>query len=191
MQATDYLALVGVEYQIPIGFIELEGETPIKLPAGVVIDLGYIDPSGTNPPDPSGVRLSRLQPEYQHWDIVFAPNGQLIGAAAADSHVFLWLREELAATQDIPVPAAVAPSGQMRVIPVTNSGNHGIVAITSRNGLIRSVEPNFGATIGSAAVATMDGALTPGSNGEYWNYRSLYDLYFSQLSAPDGGETGL
>jgi prepilin-type N-terminal cleavage/methylation domain-containing protein len=191
MQMLDYLPHVGVEYQIPIGFVELEGENPIKLPSGVVIDLGYIDPTGAAAPDPTGVRLSRLQPEYQHWDIVFAPNGQVIGAAAAEAHVFLWLRDELAATDDITVPVATAPSGFMRVIPVNNSGNHAIVAIAARTGLIRSVEPNFGTAIGSASTATMDAALAPGASFEYWNYRSLYDLYFSQLSAPDGGETGL
>jgi prepilin-type N-terminal cleavage/methylation domain-containing protein len=191
MQLTDYLAEVGVEYKIPIGNVELEGETPINLPAGVVIDLGYIDPSGTNAPDPSGARLSRLQPEYSNWDVMFAPNGQVIGSAAADSHIFIWLREQLAQTVDLPVPAATAPSGFMRVIPSTNSGNHAVVTIAARTGLVRSVEPNFGAAVGSFATATMDAALTPNAAGEYWNFRTLYDLYFSSLSAPDGGETGL
>jgi prepilin-type N-terminal cleavage/methylation domain-containing protein len=188
----DYLASVGDNYTIPIGTVELEGETPIALPAGVVIDLGYINPTGASAPDPSGVRLSRLQPEYTNWDIMFAPTGSLIGSAAADAHLFLWLREEQASVQDVPVATTVAPSGQLRMIPTNNSGNHAIVAVVSRTGLVRSVEPNFGAMQGASATATMDAdGTTTGPSFAYWNRLALYDLFFSELNAPDGGETGL
>jgi len=198
----DDLAKVGDNYSIPIGNVELEGETPIMLPTGVVIDLGYIPPGNPgNPPavpavagvpDPSDRRLSRLQPEYTNWDIMFGPTGAVVGSAATDAHIFLWLREERALVQDLPVAAAVAPSGMLRMIPTNNSGNHSVVAIVSRTGLIRSVEPNFGALQGGAANATMDAdGTTTGPSFAYWNRFKLYDLFFSELNAPDGGETGL
>ena len=192
----DFLATVGDNYKIPIGVVELEGETPITMPAGVVIDLGYIDSTGATPPDASNVRLSHLQPEYTNWDIMFSPTGAVIGSAAADAHIFLWLREEQASVQDIPVatthPSLPMPaSGQLRVIPTNNSGNHAIVAVVSRTGLIRSVEPNFGAMKG-VADPTMDAdGVTFGSNYPYWNRMQLYNLFYSELNAPDGGETGL
>jgi prepilin-type N-terminal cleavage/methylation domain-containing protein len=192
MQARDYLAEVGDEYKIPIGTVELEGEQPQLLPAGVVIDLGYIDPTAANAPDPSGVRLSRLQPEYTNWDILFSPTGAVIGSASAEAHIFLWLREEAASVQDVQVAPAVAPSQRLRLIPTNNTGNHAIVAIVSRTGLIRSVEPNFGAMQGGSANATMDiDGVTTGANLPYWNRFKLYDLFYSEINAPDGGETGL
>jgi hypothetical protein len=80
----------------------------------------------------------------------------------------------------------------LRMIPTTNTGNHGIVAVVSRTGLVRSVEPNFGAMQGGSATATMDSnGVTIGPNFLYWNRMQLYDLYFSEINAPDGGETGL
>jgi hypothetical protein len=191
MTERDYLATVGDNYTIPIGTVELEGETPILLPAGVVIDLGYIDPTGATTPDSSRIRLTRLQPEYTNWDIMFAPTGAVIGSAAADAHIFLWLREEQAATEDLAVAAAVAPSGRLRAIPTNNTGNHAIVAVVSRTGLVRSVEPNFGA-IKTDVDPTMDAtAATYGTGLPYWDRRDLYNLFFSELNAPDGGETGL
>jgi prepilin-type N-terminal cleavage/methylation domain-containing protein len=197
--SADVMSLIGDHYTIPIGAVELEGETPVLLPAGVVIDLGYIDPTGTVVPDPSNVRLSKLQPEYTNWDIMFSPAGPVIGSAASDAHIFLWLREETASTQDLPVATSdpvtnlpMPPSGQLRMIPTTNTGNHGIVAVVSRTGLVRSVEPNFGAMQGGSATATMDSnGVTIGPNFLYWNRMQLYDLYFSEINAPDGGETGL
>jgi hypothetical protein len=138
------------------------------------------------------VRLSRLQPEYTNWDIMFSPTGAVIGSAAGEAHIFLWLREETASVQDLPVATTVAPSGQLRMIPTTNTGNHSIVAVVSRTGLVRSVEPNFGAMQGGAATATMDAdGTTIGANFPYWNRFQLYNLFFSELNAPDGGETGL
>jgi hypothetical protein len=197
MTVRDYLATVGDNYTIPIGTVELEGETPILLPAGVVIDLGYIEPTGAVNPDPSNVRLSRLQPEYTNWDILFGPTGAVIGSAASDAHIFLWLREEAASTQDLAVATSdpnvpMPPSGVLRAIPTNNTGNHTIVAIVSRTGLVRSVEPNFGAMQGGSANATMDtDGKTFGPSFGYWNRLKYYDLFYSELNAPDGGETGL
>ena len=67
------------------------------------------------------------------------------------------------------------------------------MAIVSRTGLVRSVEPNFGAMQGdSGHDATMDAdGIAIGPNFLYWNRMQLYDLFFSELNAPDGGETGL
>jgi len=208
----DYLATVGDNYTIPIGNVELEGETPLLLPAGVVIDLGYIDKGdqtvspaiAPKTPDPSNIRLSRLQPEYTNWDIMFSPTGSVIGSAAADAHIFLWLREEQASVVDLPVATSdpnmpMPPSGILRAIPTNNSGNHTIVAIVSRTGLVRSVEPNFGAIQpnpppppASNDKRTMDSdGIALGPNFQYWNRLKLYDLFYSELNAPDGGETGL
>jgi prepilin-type N-terminal cleavage/methylation domain-containing protein len=195
----DYLATVGDNYTIPIGSVELEGEAPILLPNGVVVDLGFVDlgdptaspPVAPIPPDPSGFRLSRLAPEYTNWDIMFSPTGAVLGNAAADAHIFLWLREEAAPVEDLTVANTVAPSGRLRAIPTNNTGNHSIVAIVSRTGLIRSVEPNFG-RIPTDPDPTMDvDGNTFGTTFPYWDRRNFYDLFYSELNAPDGGETGL
>ncbi|HVJ82044.1 MAG TPA: hypothetical protein VNC50_13325, partial [Planctomycetia bacterium] len=192
----DDLAKVGISYSVNLGAVEKEQETPVDLPAGIVIDLGYVDPAGVNPPDPSGYRLSRMTPDSRNWDIRFGPNGQVVGSAAADSHLFLWLRETAANVEDIPnaqlAAAMQTPSGYRRAIPALSPGNHAIVAIASRTGLVRSVEPNFGADTTLAATVSAIVArdqLTAGT--EFFNPALLYNIYFNDLLAPEGGETGL
>jgi hypothetical protein len=88
------------------------------------------------------------------------------------------------------VPTTVAPSGYVRLLPTTNTGNHGIVGVSARSGLVRSAEPYFGADPNDV-TATVDASLNTGSNNPYWNPAKLYDLYFNTILAPDGGETGL
>lgn len=202
-QVQDYLASIGTKYVIALGNVEDPSETPIELPSGVYIDLGFIATASATNVDPSNMRLTRLNPENGHWDIMFAPNGSVIGAATADAHIFLWLREQLAATEDVQIPDPNSPPNPprfLRLIPTTNTGNHAFVAVLARTGLVRSAEPNFGAdqttTQSTQLAPTGIGALSPpppaaGSFGPYWNYTELYRLYFNTLTAPDGGETGL
>ena len=146
----------GVEYEIPLGNILLANNDPIPLPSGIIIDLGFMPDNPSGAIDDSSQRLTRLEPSAPNgtgfWDILFAPNGQVIGTAAEDPHIVLWLRETTASVDIVNTGVTTQrPTGFQKLIPTTGAGLHTVVGVYSRTGYARSIEPNFEIT--TAAVA--------------------------------------
>lgn len=143
---------LGVECSIDIGNILVEGAEPITLPTGAVIDLGYVDPAwwfATNinaKVDGPYVRLSRLRPESGKWDIMFGPDGRILGEAAAEPQIILWLRDELAGIELVTVPVDVN-KGQLnttqKLVRTTGTRRHNLVSVFSRTGYVQSIDPVF------------------------------------------------
>lgn len=157
---------LGLEFDIPLGNVPLEGNEPIKLPNGIVIDLGYIPLDPNAPLDLPDFRLTRLRPTTSgQWDILLSPQGQVIGDAAAESQIALWVRESLAGVET--VACNLTNSKLQKVVTSTGTGRHLIVGVFSRGGFVAVADPNF-----VDQVRTLDGSS--GADG-YFDQGNYYD----------------
>lgn len=138
LPSTDF---AGADYKIPLGSLPLEDANPIRLPDGVVIDLGTIDGDANNVVDSPNVRLSRVPVDSQsgYFDILFAPNGQVINNAAVEQYLALWIREETAGVEETLVSAGM----RQKRIPVPVRGTHLLMTVFPKTGLVKSVDPFF------------------------------------------------
>lgn len=181
----DGLLSVGTEYVIPLGNRVRPGEEPIALPNGLVIDLGYLPPPNPSDPsiqpDPPEQRLSRIRPAWVGydangqwdigWDIMMSPAGRVVGTAAAESQIVLWIRELTAGIDIVDVGTNTNPavdvgtnSGKRKLVRQVGSGNNALLAIFPRTGRVQSSTPEL---IVSA---------TPTSLSTYFDPRSYFNL---------------
>jgi prepilin-type N-terminal cleavage/methylation domain-containing protein len=175
-------ARLGDNFIIHVGNERTEDD-PIQLPAGTLIDLGYLDPNPNVPPDPPELRLSRIRPDLAgNWDILVSPSGQVVGSSAADPQVILWVREQLGGIETVNVKAAggssVTPTGFQKLVRTNGTGRHVLVTIFSRTGFVQTSDPLFEDLRNSTnpAVTTPDG---------YYDQQSYYN------TVPKGAGTGL
>lgn len=158
-------SVAGMIYEISRPPVPLEGAEPVLLPNDTVIDLGQLpdplDPNGLGTVDPPYNRLTRLTPGFAqgflnpetnqiefNFDILFAPDGRVIGNAANDDRIILWVRDEnIVETVDNPnwaVAPAPTGSGQPRKeISAGTSGRNFLVALSTRTGFLATFEPAF------------------------------------------------
>lgn len=134
----------GADYKIPMEAQPTEDINPIRLPDGVVIDLGSMPTAGVltasnRAADPASVRLTRLPVDSQsgYFDILFSPTGQVMSSASVEQFLALWIREELSTVEEQQVTASIR---QKRVkFPVR--GTHLLMTVVPRTGSIKSVDP--------------------------------------------------
>lgn len=170
----------GIDYQIPLGNRVRGAEDPIFLPAGIVIDLGYLPaPAANATPNAPEQRLTRLRPTFYNgtnpsqsqWDIVMSPSGRLIGTAASEPQVVLWLREETAGVATANVGTTLntggTTDGNAKLVRKVAPGNHALLAIYSRTGRVQSAAPDF----------KVD-ATFAGDAAGYFDSRRYYDFVF-------------
>lgn len=163
LNSTAIGTLAGMIYEIRRPPVPLEGAEPVLLPQDTVIDLGQLPPNdGTGGRvDPPYNRLTRLTPGFSqgflnpetgqlefNFDILFAPDGRVIGNAANDDRIILWVRDEnIVETVENPnwnVIAAPAGSGRARKeISASTGGQNYLVALSTRTGLLATFRPAF------------------------------------------------
>ncbi len=98
----------------------LQGEQTLQMPQGVAIDLSQSLPSGTAP-----------------FDVMFAPSGAVVGAAAASDKLIFWVRD---ITQDTATP-----------------GEQTLVTVYGRTGFVATHPVNFNTALGGYYYYTTDG----------------------------------
>lgn len=155
---------VGIEISRPP--VPLEGVEPLVLPTGIVIDLGQL-PTATGYPatltiDPSTQRLTRLTPRLSTiiqnsqgipvdfgYDIMFSPQRNVIGPAAIDERIIIWLRDEtnvLAESDPNFVTQAANATQRQGVVyrkqlNITSSTSNSLVALMTRTGVMGTYKP--------------------------------------------------
>jgi prepilin-type N-terminal cleavage/methylation domain-containing protein len=153
---------VGYPIQAPLTFSNyrvirrprpIPGEKPMELPAGVIVDLTLPWSVTNNPtpgPNPPVLTANDRDQGNTIWmgglstpfltapvDIVFSPSGQVVGSAAANDIIYLWLH----------------PFGEPNNWALKNpgsslgdAGNQALVVIYARNGMITSCPVEQGVT---------------------------------------------
>ncbi|QDU60295.1 hypothetical protein Pan216_11340 [Planctomycetes bacterium Pan216] len=127
-----------IEYVIPRPPVPIADGEVNQLPKGVAIDLGQMPASLATAVDASESRLSRLTRDENAlaFDIMFAPDGRVIGSAARDSQIALWLRDEF--VQDVSRNTAYS---NRREVQTQGSDEHLLIVVHSRSGLVHAVRP--------------------------------------------------
>lgn len=165
----------GVIYEVPVGSMPLEESEPITLPNAVVIDLGQLPTDPSIYPDLATQRLSRISPDElsRSFEVMLTPEGTVIGSAAVDPQIILWVRDEFGSGADPNPNSPANPSIPLlltrKEVRVDNSGTHALVTIYARTGYVITSDPNF---------------LDTGNDG-FYDFGSYYD------NVPKGTGSGL
>lgn len=148
----------GLSYQIIRNSVPLEGNDPVVLPAGIAIDLGIgPDPDFNN-------RLSRILPVTDPvgpWEIMFAPNGQVIPPQNQIPYVGLWLREE-ATPMGVTVGQPGNPYPHISV-STRDTSSHLLVVVNTMTGFVTTVKPRF------------ENNLPAGAVDDQWDWQAYYN----------------
>lgn len=185
-------ASVGINFTISRASVPLEDADPIALPNGVMVDVSglsatAINTSGNEQQVPVNLGLSNLympsliiqwNPAEEdipvpYYEIMFAPNGQVIGEqkSRAHPHLCIWIRETLA---DVGNAYKLDSSGNRvkdstnndvttRAVKLTSDpSQHSLVIVHGRTGFVSTVPPNF----------VPD--TTDADNAEYYDTRQYY-----------------
>ena len=150
---------VGVEISRPP--VPLEGVEPLVLPTGIVIDLGQLPTPPASIPssgatlsiDLSTQRLTRLTPRMSQitvysaatpidfgYDIMFSPQRNVIGPAAIDERIVLWLRDESSVLVDRRL-VSNNPDLYRKELQSTSSASNSLVALMTRTGVMGTYKP--------------------------------------------------
>lgn len=196
------LAASGVGVEISRPPVPLEGVEPLVLPQGIVIDLGQLpkpaNPGAISPTstvtlsvDPSNQRLTKLTPRMPNitlyspgtpvdfsFDILFSPQRSVIGPAAVDERIILWLRDETGVlVESNPNYQTQASSSAQAVVfrkqlNITSSTSNSLVALMTRTGIMGTYKP----------------VLTEAGNGNNAGADGFYDFahYYDNVNANVG-----
>ncbi|MFO0949350.1 MAG: hypothetical protein U1D30_26130 [Planctomycetota bacterium] len=189
---------VGTDFVIPLGYRPRAGEDPIILPAGIVIDLGYIPPPAPNNSsqriNPPSQQLSAIRPSFVgydqqgkwdiRWDIMISPSGRVIGSAAAEPQVILWIREQTAGVDVVTVGTDTSKAGTddgfRKLIRTVGTGNHALLAIFTRTGRVQSSLPNLGELPPPSTLpAPVDKSIVTFNGVNYYNPYGYYQFVLS------------
>ncbi|MBX9653823.1 hypothetical protein K2Y11_09430 [bacterium] len=193
---------VGIEISRPP--VPLEGVEPLVLPTGIVIDLGQLPtpaaPQSISPISPvtlsigdQSERLTRLKPRMSTitllrpgaqidfgYDIMFSPQRNVIGAAAVDERIVLWLRDETGVIVE-PNTNYVAQDGAptnpqqntlyRKQLTTNSSSSNSLVAIMTRTGVVGTFKPVLQDVLTETkASGNAGGGTTAGGDGFFdWN----------------------
>lgn len=163
----------GIFFTIERGTIPLEDAEPILLPSGVVVDVSFLTEQVTSGGvvrrrSIAGRGLSTLrmpanllvqwntgEPEVPvpYYEVMFAPNGQVIGDQVASSSpaLCIWIREQLADVENAFLldfsgnKVTIGGTDQTRRAVKTTSGpsQHALVIVHGRTGYVATVPPHF------------------------------------------------
>jgi prepilin-type N-terminal cleavage/methylation domain-containing protein len=192
-----------LEYEIPRPPVPLEGADPIFLPNYTVVDLGQLPAYTTTPPqgwvDDSYNRLSRLTPRLGQphldaernvvdfgFEVMFSPDGRVIGNAATDERIILWVRDENnVQTEANPgwtvVPPANGGSGKgRREILASSTGGNSLVVLSPRTGFLGTFKPVL------QDLLTFD-SVNGWRNGPdgYFDWDAYYENVFNNVGVND------
>lgn len=195
---------IGIEISRPP--VPLEGVEPLVLPQGIVIDLGQLpkpaNPGAISPTntvtlsvDPSNQRLTRLTPRMPNitlyspgtpvdysFDILFSPQRSVIGPAAVDERIILWLRDEagVLAESNPSYQTQASSSAQAAVfrkqLNITSSTSNSLVALMTRTGIMGTFKP------------VLTDELSEAGNGNNGGADGFYDFarYYDNVNANVG-----
>jgi hypothetical protein len=138
----------GVEYEVPVETVPMEDSDPIRLPAGVVIDLGQLHGADPNLIDRPDFRLSRLSPNSQgNWELVISTTGQAKEFNVLTVNDFMvlttiWVREE-GASMGVNPQGSTGFVASQKQVRTNDQGNHRLVVFNRLTGQISVVSPVF------------------------------------------------
>ncbi|MBY0588995.1 prepilin-type N-terminal cleavage/methylation domain-containing protein [bacterium] len=162
------VASSGIRIEIARPPVPLEGAEPLNLPQGIVIDLGQLPKIDTTnvanvvtatPADASNQRLSRITPRMQFgnlidratgatdfsFDIMFGTDRNVIGSAAVDDRVILWMRDENAVIAEPNTQFATQPSSTpvlyRKEVRADSPDSNSLVVLSTRTGQLGTYKP--------------------------------------------------
>lgn len=197
------LARAALEYEIPRPPAPLEGADPVFLPNYTVVDLGQLPDFTNTPPqgwvDDSYNRLTRLAPRLPQphlnpetnvvdfgFEVMFSPDGRVIGNAATDDRIILWVRDENnVQTEPNPgwtiVPPANGGSGKARrEILASSTGGNSLVVLSPRTGFLGTFKP----VLQDLLTFDSNNGWTNGPDG-YFDWDAYYENVFNNVGVND------
>jgi prepilin-type N-terminal cleavage/methylation domain-containing protein len=164
--ATLPVSATGIRIEIARPPVPLEGAEPLNLPQGMVIDLGQLPRVDTSSPtnvvtptvlDASTLRLSRITPRLSFgnlvdrstgatdfgFDIMFGSDRNVIGSAAVDDRVILWMRDENSVQTDSNpnVPTQAGFNLFRKEVRADSSESSSLVVLSTRTGQLGTYKP--------------------------------------------------
>ncbi|QDU41375.1 hypothetical protein Mal4_57420 [Maioricimonas rarisocia] len=133
----------GLDYRLELGAAPLEGEDPIILPRGTVIDL-----DGCKLP----VSWRDGSPYSSTMDIMFTPRGTVVGDVLVEGIIHLYIADVVDASLNTALSGRPVSAGtSIGVIPADPSKDHRMVTLFAQTGQLTSTPVNVGSgdTVGT------------------------------------------